>query len=59
MVRLTDRLGKTIVVDWDVKAQIKQNKQILEITHTFQGNLDCFQSYYHATVKPIFKLEKS
>ena len=28
MVRLTDRLDMTIVVEWDVKPQIKQNKNL-------------------------------
>ena len=28
VVRLTDRLGMTIVVDWDVKPQIKQKDLI-------------------------------
>ena len=28
VVRLTDRLNMTIVVDWDVKPQIKQTKEI-------------------------------
>ena len=28
VVRLTDRLDMTKVVDWDVKSQIKQNKNL-------------------------------
>ena len=28
VVRLTDRLDMTKVVDWDVKPQIKQNKNL-------------------------------
>ena len=42
MVRLTDRLDMTIVVDWDVKPQIKQNKTLncqtfFEMTPSFRG----------------------
>ena len=29
VVRLTDRLDMTIIVDWDVKPQIKQNRKLL------------------------------
>ena len=29
VIRLTDRRDMTIVVDWDVKPQIKQNKKLL------------------------------
>ena len=41
MVRLTDRLDMTIVVDWDVKPQIKQQKfkllTFFEMTPSFRG----------------------
>ena len=30
MVRLTDSLGLTIAVDWDVKPQTKQTKKLIE-----------------------------
>ena len=40
MVRLTDRLDMTIVVDWDVKPQVKQtNKQTKRVM------IDMFSSY--------------
>ena len=46
VVRLSDRLDMTIVVDWDIKPQTKQTncpvKRFIEHTHTY---IDCLSDF--------------
>ena len=46
MVRLTDRLDVTIIVDWDVKPLIKQTKQNIKHHLSFLSILS-FLSLHH------------